>query len=36
MKLITEVEAESGGTVRRVLVEDGKAVEYGQPLFELE
>ncbi len=36
MKLITEVEAESGGTVRRVLVEDGQAVEYGQPLFELE
>jgi acetyl-CoA carboxylase biotin carboxyl carrier protein len=36
MKLITEVEAENAGTVRRVLVEDGQAVEYGQPLFELE
>jgi acetyl-CoA carboxylase biotin carboxyl carrier protein len=36
MKLITEVEAESGGTVRRALVDDGQAVEYGQPLFELE
>ena len=36
MKLINEVEAEGGGTVRRVLVEDGQAVEYGQPLFELQ
>lgn len=36
MKLINEVEAESAGVVRRVLVEDGQAVEYGQPLFELE
>ncbi len=36
MKLISEVEAESAGVVRRVLVEDGHPVEYGQPLFELE
>ncbi len=36
MKLISEVEAEVGGTVRRILVEDGQPVEYGQPLFELE
>jgi acetyl-CoA carboxylase biotin carboxyl carrier protein len=36
MKLINEVEAEAGGTVRRVLVDDGQPVEYGQPLFELE
>ncbi len=36
MKLISEVEAERTGTVRRVLVEDGQPVEYGQPLFELE
>ncbi len=36
MKLISEVEAESAGIVRRVLVEDGHPVEYGQPLFELE
>ena len=36
MKLINEVEAEAGGIVRRVLVEDGQPVEYGQPLFELE
>ena len=36
MKLISEVEAERDGVVRRVLVEDGHPVEYGQPLFELE
>lgn len=36
MKLISEVEAETGGTVRRVLVEDGQPVEYGQPLYELD
>jgi acetyl-CoA carboxylase biotin carboxyl carrier protein len=36
MKLINEVEAEAGGVVRRVLVEDGQPVEYGQALFELE
>ena len=36
MKLISEVEAESSGTVRRILVKDGQPVEYGQPLFELE
>src|ERR671932_2538365 len=36
MKLINEVEAEVGGVVRRVLVEDGQPVEYGQALFELE
>ncbi len=35
MKLINEVEAEAGGVVRRVLVEDGQPVEYGQALFEL-
>ncbi len=36
MKLINEVEAEADGTVRRILIEDGQPVEYGQPLFELE
>ncbi len=36
MKLISEVEAEVSGSVRRVLVADGQPVEYGQPLFELE
>lgn len=36
MKLISEVEAEESGYVRRVLIVDGQPVEYGQPLFELE
>jgi len=35
VKLMTEVLAPETGKVSRVLVEDGAAVEYGQPLFEL-
>ncbi len=33
MKVMNEVKAEVPGTIRRVLVESGKPVEYGQPLF---
>jgi acetyl-CoA carboxylase biotin carboxyl carrier protein len=33
MKVMNEVKAEVSGTVRKVLVESGKPVEYGQPLF---
>ncbi|HZP82596.1 MAG TPA: biotin/lipoyl-containing protein [Chthonomonadaceae bacterium] len=33
MKLINEIAAEMDGVVIDVLVEDGQAVEYGQPLF---
>jgi acetyl-CoA carboxylase biotin carboxyl carrier protein len=33
MKLLNEIEAEIAGTVLEVLVENGQAVEYGQPLF---
>ncbi|WP_165494996.1 acetyl-CoA carboxylase biotin carboxyl carrier protein [Actinomadura roseirufa] len=33
MKLMNAVTAERSGRVARVLVEDGKPVEYGQPLF---
>lgn len=36
VKLMTEVLAPQTATVARVLVEDGAAVEYGQPLFELQ
>jgi oxaloacetate decarboxylase alpha subunit len=36
MKLLNEVLAEVGGTITAVLVEDGAAVEYGQPLFVIE
>lgn len=33
MKLLNEIEAEVGGVVKQVLVENGQPVEYGQPLF---
>ncbi|HYF34395.1 MAG TPA: acetyl-CoA carboxylase biotin carboxyl carrier protein [Prosthecobacter sp.] len=35
MKVMNEIKAEMRGTIARVLVEDGKPVQYGQPLFEL-
>jgi acetyl-CoA carboxylase biotin carboxyl carrier protein len=35
MKVMNEIKAEARGTVARVLAEDGKPVQYGQPLFEL-
>ena len=36
MKLFNEFKAEQPGTIRRILVEDGSPVEFGQPLFELD
>jgi acetyl-CoA carboxylase biotin carboxyl carrier protein len=33
MKLMNEIESDSGGTIKAVLVENGQAVEFGQPLF---
>ena len=33
MKVFSEIKAETTGTVERVLVRDGEAVEYGQTLF---
>lgn len=36
MKLMNELQAEVSGTVRKILVENGAPVEYGQPLFEIE
>lgn len=33
MKVFNEIKAEVAGTIERVLVESGKAVEYGQKLF---
>jgi acetyl-CoA carboxylase biotin carboxyl carrier protein len=33
MKLMNEIESKVGGRVARILVENGHAVEYGQPLF---
>jgi acetyl-CoA carboxylase biotin carboxyl carrier protein len=35
MKVMNEIKAEARGTIARVLAEDGKPVQYGQPLFEL-
>jgi acetyl-CoA carboxylase biotin carboxyl carrier protein len=35
MKLMNEIEADVGGTIVDVLVENGKTVEYGQPLFKI-
>ncbi|NRT56340.1 acetyl-CoA carboxylase biotin carboxyl carrier protein [Sphaerotilus uruguayifluvii] len=36
MKIMNEIESEFDGTVSKVLVENGQAVEYGQPLFIIE
>jgi acetyl-CoA carboxylase biotin carboxyl carrier protein len=33
MKLMNEIESDVGGTVESVLVENGRPVEYNQPLF---
>lgn len=33
MKLLNEIEADKAGVVKAILVENGQAVEYGQPLF---
>ncbi len=36
MKLMNEIEAKAAGRVVKILVENGQAVEYGQPLFLIE
>jgi acetyl-CoA carboxylase biotin carboxyl carrier protein len=36
MKILNEIEADHSGTVTQILVENGQAVEYGQPLFVIE
>lgn len=33
MKVFNEIRAEIAGTVEKVLVENGQAIEFGQPLF---
>jgi len=33
MKVFNEIKAETSGTIEKVLVESGQAVEFGQPLF---
>ena len=33
MKLMNEIEADAAGAIKAILVENGQAVEFGQPLF---
>jgi acetyl-CoA carboxylase biotin carboxyl carrier protein len=33
MKVFNEIKAEISGTVEKILVNSGQAVEFGQPLF---
>lgn len=33
MKVMNEIQAEIKGTITEILVENGEAIEYGQPLF---
>jgi acetyl-CoA carboxylase biotin carboxyl carrier protein len=35
MKVMNEIKAEVGGTIAEVLVKNGQAVEFGQPLFKI-
>ena len=36
MKILNEIEADKSGTVTRIMVDNGQAVEYGQPLYVIE
>lgn len=36
MKLMNEIEADKGGTIKAILVDNGSPVEFGQPLFVIE
>ena len=36
MKLMNEIEAETSGVIKEILVENGTPVEYGEPLFIIE
>lgn len=33
MKLLNEIDADAGGVIKSILVENGQPVEFGQPLF---
>ncbi|MCZ4064205.1 acetyl-CoA carboxylase biotin carboxyl carrier protein [Oxalobacter aliiformigenes] len=33
MKLLNEIEADTSGVIKQILVENGEPVEFGQPLF---
>lgn len=36
MKLLNEIEADKAGVVKKILIENGQAVEFGEPLFVIE
>lgn len=36
MKIMNEIETDKAGTITQVLVQNGQAVEFGQPLFVIE
>jgi acetyl-CoA carboxylase biotin carboxyl carrier protein len=36
MKLLNEIESDADGVVKKILSDNGQAVEYGQPLFIIE
>ena len=36
MKLLNEIESDCAGTIKKILVENGQPVEYGEPLFIIE
>lgn len=36
MKLLNEIEADKGGVIKAILLENGQPVEYGEPLFIIE
>ncbi len=36
MKIMNEIEAETNGVVKKVLIKNGTSVEYNQPLFKIE
>jgi acetyl-CoA carboxylase biotin carboxyl carrier protein len=33
MKIMNQIEADVGGVIAKIMVENGEPVEYGQPLF---
>jgi acetyl-CoA carboxylase biotin carboxyl carrier protein len=36
MKILNEIETDAAGTIKRCFVANGQAVEFGQPLYEIE
>jgi acetyl-CoA carboxylase biotin carboxyl carrier protein len=36
MKLMNEIKAEAAGVIKKVMVENGQPVEFGQPMFLIE